>query len=154
MKDAGGVDSPTTPTTNNFITLNRYHVRYIRADGRNTPGVDVPYPFDGAFTATVRHRDRRPGSTLVRIQAKAEAPLAALARNFLVDLDDCPGDVLRPRPDRPRGQRDRPTCSVNFANFGDPGIGRGRVYEQQIPSRMIVIAVAVWPAPRCRAAAR
>ena len=63
MKDAGGVDSPTTPTTNNFITINRYHVRFIRADGRNTPGVDVPYPFDGAFTATVRAPRPRPGST-------------------------------------------------------------------------------------------
>ena len=26
---------------------------YTRADGRNTPGVDVPYSFDGAVTATV-----------------------------------------------------------------------------------------------------
>ena len=49
MKDPGS----TSPTTSNFITVDRYRVQYIRADGRNMPGVDVPYPFDGAFTATV-----------------------------------------------------------------------------------------------------
>ena len=31
------------PTTNNEVTINAYHVAYRRADGRNTPGVDVPY---------------------------------------------------------------------------------------------------------------
>src|SRR5688572_16956111 len=30
----------TTPTQNIHITVDRYNVRYIRADGRNTPGVD------------------------------------------------------------------------------------------------------------------
>ncbi len=48
MKDAGD-DSPTAPTTANFITVDRYHVTFIRSDGRNKPGVDVPYPFDGAL---------------------------------------------------------------------------------------------------------
>src|SRR6476620_10665754 len=41
------------PSTNNQVTVNRYHVAYKRADGRNTEGVDVPYAFDGAATATV-----------------------------------------------------------------------------------------------------
>src|SRR5687768_8641719 len=39
MKDAGGI-SPSAPTTNNFITVDRYRVSYTRTDGRNTPGVD------------------------------------------------------------------------------------------------------------------
>ena len=39
--------------SNNEITITRYHVSYRRADGRNTQGVDVPYAFDGAATATV-----------------------------------------------------------------------------------------------------
>ena len=34
-----------------------YRVEYVRADGRNTQGVDVPYRFDGAFTATVAGGD-------------------------------------------------------------------------------------------------
>src|SRR5580765_1039777 len=36
-----------TPTTNNEVTIQRYHVTFRRADGHNTPGVDVPFPFDG-----------------------------------------------------------------------------------------------------------
>ena len=36
-------DSTIAPTSNNQVTINRYRVEYIRADGRNTPGVDVPY---------------------------------------------------------------------------------------------------------------
>ena len=43
---------PPRPT-NNFITVTRYHVEFRRTDGRNTPGVDVPYAFDGAGTVTV-----------------------------------------------------------------------------------------------------
>jgi hypothetical protein len=80
MKD---VTTGTEPTTANFITITRYHVRYIRADGRNTPGVDVPYAFDGAATATVSSTSTI-GFEMVRIVAKREAPLAALGRNRAV----------------------------------------------------------------------
>ena len=31
----------------NDIVFARYRVTYVRADGRNVPGVDVPFPFDG-----------------------------------------------------------------------------------------------------------
>ena len=37
----------------NAITITQYHVEYVRSDGRNTPGVDVPYAFDSAVGATV-----------------------------------------------------------------------------------------------------
>ena len=65
------------PTAVNSITLTQYHVEYIRSDGRNTPGVDVPFAFDGGLGATISDT----GSvnfTLVRIQAKLESPLKAL----------------------------------------------------------------------------
>ena len=78
LKDPGPSTSPATPTQNNFITVDRYHVRYVRSDGHNTEGVDVPYAFDGAFTVTVSG-DTTAGFTLVRNQAKEEAPLKALA---------------------------------------------------------------------------
>lgn len=81
MKDPGSPGLPTISTTNNAITVNRYRIRYVRADGRNTPGVDVPHPFDGAASVTVQ----APISvifTLVRVQAKLEPPLAALANNL------------------------------------------------------------------------
>src|SRR5688572_4039978 len=50
LKDPGVPTVPNVLTTNNFITVNRYRVVYTRADGRNTPGVDVPFPFDSAST--------------------------------------------------------------------------------------------------------
>jgi hypothetical protein len=71
-------DSTLSPSPANAITLTQYHVDYIRADGRNTQGVDVPYSFDSAVTATVSGSATVP-FTLVRIQAKEEAPLQALA---------------------------------------------------------------------------
>ena len=73
LKDPGAATSPT-----NFVTLTRYHVRFIRADGRNTPGVDVPFPFDSAATGTVTDAGGQLTFTLIRAQAKHEAPLAAL----------------------------------------------------------------------------
>jgi hypothetical protein len=80
LKDIGQPDSPASPTENNTVTISRYHVEYRRTDGRNVPGVDVPYAFDGAATASV---SRAGGTTfgfeLVRIQAKEEPPLRALA---------------------------------------------------------------------------
>jgi hypothetical protein len=79
LKDPGSVAAPSQPTVANFITLTRYRVRFIRADGRNVPGVDVPYPFDSAFTLTVGAESRTATFVLVRSQAKQEAPLGALA---------------------------------------------------------------------------
>jgi hypothetical protein len=119
MKDAGGAESPTTPTSNNFITVNRYRVRFIRADGRNTPGVDVPYPFDGAITVTVRGGEAEAGFEIVRIQAKSEAPLAALARNF-VSISTIAEVTFYGRDQTGREVSVTGNISVNFANFGDP----------------------------------
>jgi hypothetical protein len=72
--------TPTVPTSVNAITLTRYRVTFRRADGRNTAGVDVPYGFDGAVTATLI-----PGGgsqqvifDLVRHQNKIEPPLKNL----------------------------------------------------------------------------
>jgi hypothetical protein len=78
MKDAGTLSSPIEPGANNLITLERYHVSYVRSDGRGTQGVDVPYAFDGAMTGTIGRDTITLGFVLVRAQAKAEAPLLAL----------------------------------------------------------------------------
>lgn len=119
MKDAGGAETPTSPTTNNFITIDRYNVRYFRADGRNTPGVDVPYGFDGAFTATVGVSPVQAAFTIVRPQAKAEAPLAALARNLLV-ISTIAEVTFYGRDQTGREVIATARISVDFANFGDP----------------------------------
>jgi hypothetical protein len=78
LKDQGSPSAPNTPTFANYITVTRYRVEFIRADGRNTPGVDVPHPFDGAITFTAVGGTTSASFTLVRAQAKFEAPLITL----------------------------------------------------------------------------
>ncbi len=64
------------------MTISGYHVDFIRADGHNTPGVDVPFPFDGAATGTVPETGTLELTfELVRHTAKEESPLAQLASN-------------------------------------------------------------------------
>jgi len=65
------------PSANNSITLTQYRVEYVRSDGHNVAGVDVPYAFTSGVTATVSGSASVP-FTLVRVQAKEEAPLKAL----------------------------------------------------------------------------
>jgi hypothetical protein len=79
LKDIGSTVSPNTPTTNNQVTLNRVHIKYVRADGRNVQGVDVPYEFDGAITGTIAGTGIQTFTfEIVRHAAKAEPPLLAL----------------------------------------------------------------------------
>jgi hypothetical protein len=78
LKDIG-ITGASTPSSNNQVTITRYHVSYIRADGRNTPGVDVPFAFDGAVTATISGPSSVPVVfELVRTVAKKEGPLVQL----------------------------------------------------------------------------
>lgn len=82
LKDVTTSLSSTAPSSNNQVTITRYHVGYHRADGRNAPGVDVPYAFDGAVTLTVPiSGSASAGFELVRTIAKAESPLAQLVSN-------------------------------------------------------------------------
>jgi hypothetical protein len=74
------VTNPTAPSSNNAVTINRYHVSYTRSDGRNTQGVDVPYAFDGVLTATITSSSTV-AFELVRTVAKHEPPLAQLISN-------------------------------------------------------------------------
>ena len=119
MKDAGA-PSPSEPTSNNFITINRYHVRFIRADGRNVEGVDVPYSFDGAFTGTVTDSELTTGFELVRHIAKTEAPLAGLARNVTI-ISTIAEITFYGRDQTGREVSVNGQMLVSFGNFGDPG---------------------------------
>jgi len=116
MKDV----AVTAPTSNNFITVTRYHVSYRRADGRNTPGVDVPYPFDGAATATVSDQ-ASVVFVLVRVQAKLEPPLANLVGGGGAQAITTLADVTFFGKDQ-AGNDVQVTGSigVNFADWGDP----------------------------------
>jgi hypothetical protein len=109
------------PTTTNYVTFNRYRVTYVRSDGRNTPGVDVPHPFDGAMTITVSDEPTTASLTLVRIQAKLENPLkplvgggGALAITTLAEVTFYGTDQAG-REVSATGR-----ISVTFADWGDP----------------------------------
>ena len=107
------------PTSNNQVTINRYHVEFIRADGHNTPGVDVPFPFDGSVTGTIPEAGTLTLTfELVRHTAKEESPLAQLANNpnILHTLarvtfygQDLVGNAISVAG----------SMSVDFGNFGD-----------------------------------
>jgi hypothetical protein len=114
----------TTPTTSNFITLSRYRVRFIRADGRNTPGVDVPYGFDGGITGTITAQSTVVNFEIVRHVAKMEAPLAALANNGVIISTIA--EVTFFGQDQTGREVSVPArLTVNFGNFADPDSGGG-----------------------------
>jgi hypothetical protein len=79
LKDQGVPGATTTPSVVNAVTITGYHVEFVRTDGRGTPGVDVPFPFDGGVTTTVTATPTGVVFELVRHNAKEEAPLKALA---------------------------------------------------------------------------
>jgi hypothetical protein len=118
LKDPGSAASPVTPTQNNWITLDRYHVRFIRSDGHNIEGVDVPYAFDGGLAGTVSDATTV-SFQIVRHQAKLEAPLAALASNGII-ISTIAEITFYGHDQTGRAVATTATFSVNFGNFADP----------------------------------
>ncbi len=120
LKDPGSdPTNPASPTDLNSVTVTRYRVVYRRTDGRNTPGVDVPFPFDSAATVTVTADGGSTGFQLVRTSAKQEAPLRTLVNN--PDIISTIADVTFFGRDQ-AGNDVSVTGSigVDFGNFGDP----------------------------------
>ena len=116
------VTSPNGPSANNAITVNRYHVSFRRSDGRNTPGVDVPFDFDGAVTFSLNPGDlAQVPFSLVRAQAKLEAPLMALRGGGNGVVISTIADVTFYGHDQ-AGRESFVTgkISVNFADWADP----------------------------------
>jgi hypothetical protein len=119
LKDIGGA-TPLVPTTNNEVTITRYTVEYVRTDGRNVPGVDVPYPIDGSITGTIPadNNTLTISFEIVRHTAKQEAPLADLrtspniivtnARVTFYGKDRVGNDISVTG-----------LIQINFGNFGD-----------------------------------
>lgn len=119
MKNPGNESSPNAPSTTNFITVTRYHVTFVRSDGRNTEGVDVPYAFDGAATVTVGTGGAKAAMTLVRVQAKGEAPLKALAGSAGV-ISTIAEITFYGKDQTGRDVSVIGKISVTFADWGDP----------------------------------
>jgi hypothetical protein len=113
---------PTSPGSINDITISRYHVAFRRADGRNTPGVDVPYAFDGAFTVTVpAGGSASSGFDLVRHQSKREPPLSNMRGGGGTRLLSVIAEVTFYGRDQAGNEVSvTGSLSINFADFGDP----------------------------------
>lgn len=121
LKNPGTAESPTTPTTINQVTITRYHVEFKRADGRNEPGRDVPYAFDGAVTATVGTSAATISFDMVRHTNKQEPPLRNLINSGGQFQINTIAEVTFYGKDQ-AGNDVQVTglISVNFADFGDP----------------------------------
>jgi hypothetical protein len=119
LKDVATVTVPAAPTTNNAVTITRYHVAYVRADGRNTEGVDVPYAFDGAVTGTVAAGANLTLSfELVRNIAKQEAPLLQLENSATILT--CIANVTFYGTDQVGNDINvTGSMTIEFGNFGD-----------------------------------
>jgi len=112
-------DIAIEPTSNNQVTITRYHVSFRRADGRNTQGVDVPFGFDGAVTGTIPPTGILTLSfELVRHVAKEESPLAQLKTspniiNTIADVTFYGTDLVG------NAVTAAASMSIEFGNFGD-----------------------------------
>lgn len=116
MKDPG-----LTPSSTNFITITRYKVDFVRTDGRNSPGVDVPYGFQGGMTATVTDNVTTAAFGLVRIQAKMENPLKPLAGGGGAIAISTIAEITFYGTDQAgREVIASGKISVDFADWGDP----------------------------------
>jgi hypothetical protein len=120
LRDIGDPASPNSPSPLNAVTVTRYHVEYRRSDGRNTPGVDVPYAFDGAATFTVPPDGSATGGfTLVREVAKREAPLATLVTDSTL-ITTIAYVTFYGRDQAGNDVSVTGLIEITFGNFGDP----------------------------------
>ncbi len=102
------------------MTINRVHIKYRRADGRNVQGVDVPYEIRFGRD---RRRCRRSGTVtmgfqLVRHTAKEEAPLVQLKTNGVI-IATIAEVTLYGRDRVGNDINATGTIEVDFGNFGD-----------------------------------
>jgi hypothetical protein len=119
MKDIGTPSSPTAGTTNNAITINRFRIVYRRADGRNVPGVDVPFAVDGAATGTVTVGGTLDlGFEIVRHSTKEESPILELRTNGMI-MTTLADVTFYGRDQVGNDVSVTGTIQIDFANFGD-----------------------------------
>lgn len=125
FKAPGTSENPVSPTSANWVTVTGYRVFYRRTDGRNTPGIDVPYPFEGGMTMTTLDIGTAE-FTLIRAQAKLEAPLislrsqtglpgGAVALSVIADITFFGHDQTGAAVSADG------SIGINFADFADPG---------------------------------
>ena len=122
LKDPGTAENPVSPTTSNYVTVTRYHVEYRRTDGRNTPGVDVPFAFDGGVTFTTVTGSQTGEFVLVRASVKLEAPLLALRAGGGAIVINTIAEVTFYGQDQTGAEVTASgTIGINFADWTDEG---------------------------------
>lgn len=121
-KDVGNGQNAIAPTPwANLVTINRYHIDYVRADGRNTPGVDVPFPVDGGLTASIGQTPTIVPFEIVRHQQKLEQPLRSLAsfggRLFITTIAEI---TFYGADQAGNAVQAKATINVSFSDYADP----------------------------------
>jgi hypothetical protein len=120
LKDPGTPTATNAPGPLNDVTFTRYHVAYRRSDGRNTPGVDVPYPFDSAATFTVNTTNTSAVFEIVRHVAKEEAPLSSLVTNSAVLITTIADVTFYGKDQGGKNVAVTGSIQVTFGDFADP----------------------------------
>ena len=114
---------PTRDTTDmNSVTVNRYRIVFRRADGRSTPGVDVPFGWDGGLSVTIpAGSEAQVPFDIVRHSSKSEPPLANLVNNGGVQYIYAIAEITFFGRDQ-NGNELTVTGLVDiaFSDFGDP----------------------------------
>jgi hypothetical protein len=114
---------PTQATTPiNAVTITRYRIVFKRADGRNAPGVDVPFGWDGGASATIPAGGQGGVAfEIVRHSSKSEPPLRNLVNNGGVQYIYTVAEITFFGRDQ-NGNEVSVTGNVDvaFSDFGDP----------------------------------
>ena len=118
LKNPGSNGVTTTPSNLNVVTFTHYHVEYIRTDGHNVQGVDVPYAFDNGLTFAVTG-SATADFDLVRLTAKQEAPLQALQFSGLF-INTIANVTFYGQDAAGNNVTVTGSIGIVFGNFGDP----------------------------------
>lgn len=117
-------DQTATGTTSvlNSVTITRYRINFRRTDGRNTPGVDVPFGWDGGASATIGVNSTGTiGFEIVRHATKSEPPLRNLINNGGVQFIYTIAEITFFGRDQNGNEVTvTATADVAFSDFGDP----------------------------------
>jgi hypothetical protein len=120
-KNPNLVTSGTSARFNDVI-LERYEVHYLRSDGRNVEGVDVPFHITGPMAMTVVVRGSAAAVIeVVRTAAKLEPPLKNIAGGTGEDSIVCIAEItVHGKTMSGQVVSDTGRLQITFANWGDP----------------------------------
>jgi hypothetical protein len=110
------------PNRLNDVILERYEVQYVRSDGRDQEGVDVPYRITGPVNSLVPVDESADVPiVIVRHQAKAEPPLRNLVGGFggALVLTTAARITIHGRTISGKAVQAQGQMQITFADFGD-----------------------------------